>query len=83
MNFDLEHKIITTATDLFGFALKENSTETEIADAAAKIVSEVLERHPDLSGETLAFAMGRALGRSEGQRMAAMAAKQIQGGQKP
>jgi hypothetical protein len=68
MNLDLECKILTTATELFGFAMKETSTEAEQSDAVEGIIRDVLERYPDITAEKLAFAMGRALGRIEGQR---------------
>jgi hypothetical protein len=71
MNYlDLECKILTTATELFGFAMKETSTEAEQSDAVEGIIRDVLERYPDITAEKLAFAMGRAFGRFEGQRKA-------------
>jgi hypothetical protein len=69
MNFDLECKVISTATDLFGFALKKSrSNELHWDQAVELIVHELQERYPDFSAEKLAFAMGRALGRMEGQQ---------------
>jgi hypothetical protein len=69
MNFDLECNVISTATDLFGFALKESaSNELQWDQAVELIIREVQERYPDFSAEKLAFAMGRALGRIECQR---------------
>ena len=52
------------------FAMKETSIEAEQSDAVEGIIRDVLERYPDITAEKLAFAMGRALGRIEGQRKA-------------
>jgi hypothetical protein len=68
MNFDLERSVLNSATELFGFALKETSTEAQYRKAVEEVVVDVLARHPDIDPILLYFALGRALGRFEAQR---------------
>jgi hypothetical protein len=68
IDFDLEHNVIASATELFGFALKETSTESQHRAAVDQIINDVLDRYPEISAVTLAFAMGRALGKFEADR---------------
>jgi hypothetical protein len=67
MDFDLEHNVLSSAADLFGFALRETTTEAQHRKAVEEIIRDVLERYPNVSAPLLAFAMGRALGRLEGR----------------
>ena len=68
MNFDLESKVMSSVTQLFGLVMKETSTETQFQQAIEDLVRDVLERHPDVDVGLLFFSMGRALGRMEGQK---------------
>ena len=68
MNFDLEQKVMSSAAELFGFALKESSTEAQFYQAVEDVIREVMLRHPDVSVELLSFALGRAIGNLEGQK---------------
>ena len=70
MNFDLEHKVLSSATELFGMALSETSTEEEHREACEQCIRDLLNRYPDTPLELLWFAMGRALGRFEVQMKA-------------
>jgi hypothetical protein len=49
VSFDLDHKVMSSTTELFGFALKETSTEAQYCKAVEEVVGEVLARHPDIS----------------------------------
>jgi len=66
MDFDVEHKIISTITELFELALQEATTEADYDQAVEHVVREVLSRHPEFSTELMSFAMGVATGRLEG-----------------
>jgi hypothetical protein len=69
MDFDLEHDVMNTATELFALAGQETATKAQYDQAVEDVIDEVLRRHPEFSSELFAFAMGRALGRCEGQLM--------------
>ena len=65
MNFDFEGKVASSATELFGFALKEASTEAQFHEAIEGVIRDVLRRHPEIPVELLSFSLGRAVGRLE------------------
>jgi hypothetical protein len=65
--FDIEHAVLSTAADLFGLAMKEAANDGQWNEAVEDIIRDVLKRYPDISTAQLAFALGRALGRIEGQ----------------
>jgi hypothetical protein len=71
MDFDLEHDVMNVATELCGLALNETATFAQYQEAVDHALSDVLQQHPNFPVELFAFAMGRALGRLEGQRAAA------------
>jgi hypothetical protein len=68
MNFDLESKVLSSAIELFGFALNEASSEAQFHQAVEDVVREVMMRYPDIPIEQLTFALGRALGKLEGEK---------------
>jgi hypothetical protein len=68
MNFDLEEIVTSSAAELFGFALKEASSEAEFHQAVEGVIREVMMRYPDISVDILSFALGRAIGRLEDQQ---------------
>jgi hypothetical protein len=68
MNFDVEHQVLQTATELYELALTETETLNQYEDTVEQLSQDVLERHPDFPVNLLVFAMGRALGRIEGRR---------------
>jgi hypothetical protein len=68
MKRDVEGQVIETAAELFALAIKEAESEAQWDIAVDEIVKDVRKRHPDISIATLAFAMGRAVGRLEGQK---------------
>ena len=61
MNFDVEHQVLQTATELYELALTETETLNQYEDAVDQLSQDVLERHPDFPVNLLVFAMGRAL----------------------
>ena len=67
MDFDVEHKIISTITELFELALQEATTEADYDQAVEHIVRDVLSHHPGFSTALMSFAMGVAVGRREGR----------------
>jgi hypothetical protein len=68
MNFDLEGRVLETATQLFELAGDESlESEETYRTACNDIVRQLLERHPDLPLYLITWAASRALGRCEGQ----------------
>jgi hypothetical protein len=68
MKLDVQAQVIETAAELFALAIKEAESEAQWDTAVDEIVKDVRKRHPDISIATLALAMGRAVGRLEGQK---------------